>query len=113
MSGPSINLEVDAAAGAVKVVKKAPEAQDRTAPKPAADAAKPKPAADAPKAAGAEPTPTLADHLEKVDRLFPKECGSECQKLKATLALQHREKELSLGKILGDFLRQIPLVCQN
>ena len=52
-------------------------------------------AADAPKAAGAEPTPTLADHLEKVDRLFPKECGSECQKLKATLALQHREKEMA------------------
>ena len=49
MSGPSINLEVDAAAGAVKVVKKEQAAQDRTAPKPAADAAKPKPAPDAPK----------------------------------------------------------------
>ena len=50
MSGPSINLEVDAAAGAVKVVKKAPDTQDRQSPKPTADAAKPKPAADAPKA---------------------------------------------------------------
>merc|ERR1712091_789610 len=50
MSGPSINLEVDAASGAVKVVKKAPDTQDRQSPKPAADAAKPKPAADAPKA---------------------------------------------------------------
>ena len=78
MSGPSINLEVDAAAGAVKVVKKAPEAQDRTAPKPAADAAKPKPAADAPKAsAPPKAAAPAAKPLALAPRPLPKPGGGQ------------------------------------